>query len=308
MHFLQRSIGANLGIFARLWYTVPIMCGGDRMFFRTLSMGVLALALPSQISAEMIHLFARQGNVDKVMAEIAKGVDPDLPSTRNTTEVGVSPLFIAAKFGRLDVVRALVEAGADTDTLFSDPASPYPYGTALYVAAAWGKSDVVSYLLEAGSDPNAFHRLMGTPLQASKEAGHDDITDMLLAAGAIPKVHAAPIDDLIREADVSRGEELAGTCRSCHSMTTVQKEGSYPAPPLWGIVGSDIAALEFAYSEAMTEETGTWTYAALNSYIASPYRFMPGTKMYFGGVVSAEERAAIIAYLRTLSDDPVPLP
>ena len=35
---------------------------------------------------------------------------------------------------------------------------------------------------------------------------------------------------------------------------------------------------------------------------------MPGTKMTFAGMPEAEDRADIIAYLRTLSDRPVPLP
>lgn len=270
--------------------------------------GAIVALTPLHTNAEMIHLFARKGDAEKIQAEIAKGVDVDLPSTRNTTEIGVSPLFIAAKFGRVAAVEALLEAGADPSAFFEDSSAPYPYGSPLYVAAAWGHLDIVKLLLAANADPNQFHRLIGAPLQAAKEAGHPQIARALVEAGAIEQVHAEPIDHLIRIADPAKGDALAGTCRTCHSMTTETIEGGYPAPPLWDVVGRDLAVLDFAYSDSLTEAPGTWTYNALNSYIASPYAYLPGTKMYFGGVEKAEERAAIIAFLRTLSNNPVALP
>ena len=46
----------------------------------------------------------------------------------------------------------------------------------------------------------------------------------------------------------------------------------------------------------------------LNAFITNPKGFIPGTIMAFAGVPQAGERADILAYLRTLSDNPVPLP
>ena len=39
-----------------------------------------------------------------------------------------------------------------------------------------------------------------------------------------------------------------------------------------------------------------------------PKKAVPGTIMAFAGVAQAEERADILAYLRSLSDSPAPLP
>ena len=55
---------------------------------------------------------------------------------------------------------------------------------------------------------------------------------------------------------------------------------------------------------------GNWSYAELNSFVANPTAFLPGTKMSGTGtaVEDVERRVQIIAFLRTLSDAPIPLP
>jgi cytochrome c len=58
----------------------------------------------------------------------------------------------------------------------------------------------------------------------------------------------------------------------------------------------------------MKAQTGNWTYERLNAFLADPYGRMPGTGMYKGFVMDRTERINLIAYLRTLSDDPVALP
>jgi len=51
-----------------------------------------------------------------------------------------------------------------------------------------------------------------------------------------------------------------------------------------------------------------WDYSHLNEFIASPRDYAPGTKMTFGGLRKVQDRADLVAWLRTLSDDPAPLP
>jgi cytochrome c len=58
----------------------------------------------------------------------------------------------------------------------------------------------------------------------------------------------------------------------------------------------------------MKAKGGKWTYEDLNTFITSPKTFVDGTKMGFGGESDPEKRADIIAYLRSLSDSPAPLP
>ena len=46
----------------------------------------------------------------------------------------------------------------------------------------------------------------------------------------------------------------------------------------------------------------------LNHFIYKPQAAIVGTKMNYLGLKKTEDRAALIAYLRTLSDSPAPLP
>ena len=82
------------------------------------------------------------------------------------------------------------------------------------------------------------------------------------------------------------------------------------APPLWGVVGRKKASVEgyLSYSSALQEQTGTWTYEALNVFIAGPTRAVPGTEMDLPGLQDEKQRAEVVAYLRTLSNNPLPLP
>lgn len=92
----------------------------------------------------------------------------------------------------------------------------------------------------------------------------------------------------------------AGPCVVCHS---VEKNGPpRVAPGLWGIVGAPKARLQgYGYSTALAEAGGVWTKQELDQYLASPDRFLPGTKKTIAGLDS-QERAKIVKFLETLRD------
>jgi cytochrome c len=74
------------------------------------------------------------------------------------------------------------------------------------------------------------------------------------------------------------------------------------------VVGRPIGSHEgFKYSDAMAGHGGSWTLQSLDQYIENPKAYVPGNKMAFAGVKKPEDRAALLAYLRSLSDNPVPL-
>ena len=64
----------------------------------------------------------------------------------------------------------------------------------------------------------------------------------------------------------------------------------------------------FKYSAALKSKGGEWTVEDLNKFLANPRSYAPGTKMSFAGLQRENQRADIIAYLNTLSDNPKPLP
>ena len=54
----------------------------------------------------------------------------------------------------------------------------------------------------------------------------------------------------------------------------------------------------------MKKKGGKWTYEELFKFIHDPRGYIPGTAMTFAGIKSPQQRADVIAYLRTLSDNP----
>ena len=112
---------------------------------------------------------------------------------------------------------------------------------------------------------------------------------------------------LLATADLAAGQETFKKCATCHS---IEKGGpAKVGPNLWGVVGGPHGHMEgFAYSDALKSKPGTWDYDALNAWLFSPKAYAPGTKMSFAGLKKTQERANVIAWLRTQSDSPLPLP
>jgi cytochrome c len=124
---------------------------------------------------------------------------------------------------------------------------------------------------------------------------------------AKPAEPEVPIEQLLAKADVGRGETSARKCAACHTFD----KGGRPlvGPNLWGVVGRPKASQPgFNYSTALKAKGGSWTIDDLNQFIANPRGFVPGTNMTFAGIPRTGERADIIAYLNSLSDNPAPLP
>jgi cytochrome c len=116
-----------------------------------------------------------------------------------------------------------------------------------------------------------------------------------------------PIGTRLAKADADRGKAETKVCMTCH---TLEKDGPNKiGPNLWGLVDRPIASHPgFDYSAAMKGKGGKWTFNELDKFLAHPQGYIPGTKMTFSGIQNADQRANLIAYLRTQSDNPVPLP
>lgn len=128
------------------------------------------------------------------------------------------------------------------------------------------------------------------------------------AGGASATPMPEPILAMIASADVAKGEKVAKACAACHTFTKGGANGV--GPNLWGTVGQKKEhATGFAYSGELAK-TGdaSWTYASLNKFLWKPKAYAAGTKMNFIGVKKPEDRAALIAWLRTLADAPAALP
>jgi cytochrome c len=125
---------------------------------------------------------------------------------------------------------------------------------------------------------------------------------------AAKKAPEQPIETLLASASADKGKSIAKQCQACH---TFEKGGpNRVGPNLWDIVGNERGQGRggFNFSSAMKSKGGTWTYDELNKFLTNPRGYIPGTAMTFAGLSREEQRADVIAYLRTLSDNPKPLP
>ena len=132
------------------------------------------------------------------------------------------------------------------------------------------------------------------------------------APATLPEAPAEPepagVATLIAAAEPAAGEKLFKKCIICHNP---DKDGKRKiGPNLWDVVAGPVAADEgFAYSNALKEKSGeTWSYDNLDAFLEKPKDWAPGTKMSFVGLRKPGQRAAVIAYLRSLSDSPAALP
>ncbi|MDG4649376.1 c-type cytochrome [Roseibacterium sp. SDUM158017] len=101
------------------------------------------------------------------------------------------------------------------------------------------------------------------------------------------------------QGDPERGAILFRPCAACHMIG----EGAINriGPHLNGIVGRPLGGAEgYGYSQALLDrsaEVGAWSEAALDSFLANPGGFIPGTSMVFRGIRSSDDRSDLIAYL-----------
>jgi cytochrome c len=123
-----------------------------------------------------------------------------------------------------------------------------------------------------------------------------------------PAASSTPADPAAAAAvQAKRGRLLYLQCRACHEL---QPAGAALAGPHLGdLMGRKVAAVVgFAYSAALRGQAFAWDRARLDAWLAAPGKVVPGNTMAFAGIASAEDRAALIAYLESATRAATPTP
>lgn len=108
---------------------------------------------------------------------------------------------------------------------------------------------------------------------------------------------------LLASADAAAGEQVFAKCTACHTIEQGGANGI--GPNLYGTMGKAIAGhAGFAYSSALADKGGQWTWENMDAWLESPRGFANGTKMSFAGLSKPEDRANVMEYLATFGGAP----
>jgi cytochrome c len=98
--------------------------------------------------------------------------------------------------------------------------------------------------------------------------------------------------------DAAAGEKVFLKCKVCHQIGDTAKNSV--GPVLTGVVGRQAGTYPgYSYSETNKTSGLTWDEATLTDYLKNPRAKVPGTKMTFPGLTSADDIKNAIAYLKT---------
>ncbi|MEO1137000.1 MAG: cytochrome c family protein, partial [Pseudomonadota bacterium] len=100
--------------------------------------------------------------------------------------------------------------------------------------------------------------------------------------------------------DAAQGRRVFAKCMACH---TVQEGQNRVGPSLYNIIGREAGSVEgFNYTDANANSGIVWTEEVMFAYLENPQEYIPGTRMIFPGLPSEQDRADVIAYLKSASE------
>ena len=99
--------------------------------------------------------------------------------------------------------------------------------------------------------------------------------------------------------DVAQGKRLFLRCASCHAVNA--GAAGRIGPNLQSVYGRKPGSLPgYNYSSTMKSKQFAWDNAKLDAWLARPSAVVPGTTMAFAGMSNPKDRAAVVAYLKSL--------
>ena len=123
----------------------------------------------------------------------------------------------------------------------------------------------------------------------------------------VKEVVQLDIKQILAMGDLVHGEKVFKKCSACHMIASGGK--NMIGPNLWGVIGRTAGSIsDYKYSKAMVAYAKQWNFEEMNSYLIKPQAYIKGTKMAFAGLRKEKDRASVILYLNSKSDNPKTLP
>ena len=122
-----------------------------------------------------IHIACALGDVDRVKAFL----NPDVSLANTKDTCNIVPLSYAAAYGQTEIVKLLLDAGADPNAEELPGYGTYP----LFVAALHNHLEVARLLLDAGANPNAWVDSSGNAMGWALDGGFEEMADLIASYG-----------------------------------------------------------------------------------------------------------------------------
>ncbi|KAF7978245.1 hypothetical protein HWV62_1264 [Athelia sp. TMB] len=151
------------------------------------------------LDASPLYYACFAGSLRAVQYLVNNGADVD----KVGREASSGPLLVASQEGHLEIVRLLLDKGANANLLRED------HGTALHAASAEGHMKVARLLLDKGADVNIEGGNYGTALQVASSCGHVKLAELLLERGADVDVDGGDYGVALHIASASGDVEIA---------------------------------------------------------------------------------------------------
>ena len=107
-----------------------------------------------------------------------KGQPASDSAWNQTYGYGATPLHLAAQNGHTDLVKLLLDSGANMDSKCIEGMTP------IHRCAEYGHTDLVGLLIDRGADPNGTDKWDQTPLHLAAKSGHVSLVKLLIENGA----------------------------------------------------------------------------------------------------------------------------
>jgi cytochrome c len=146
-----------------------------------------------------------------------------------------------------------------------------------------------------------------TPKQSAYKVEGVELASSTGIKADVKEVVQLDIKAILALGDETHGKKVFKKCSACHIVAKGGK--NLIGPALYGVVGRASASIpDYAYSSALKAHGKNWSFEELNAFLLKPRSYIKGTKMAYAGLRKDKDRASVILYMNSQSDNSLPRP